>query len=112
VKRSSRPQRGKPPKKLGLTLTEFAPLWERTVEFSFRGTRHRQLERYFLLRDAQGDLTIGPTAREIHAREGIASTRWWTPEEIETTTEQVFPENLLGRPRELWTGVAAPDPSA
>jgi 8-oxo-dGTP pyrophosphatase MutT (NUDIX family) len=86
---------------LGLTLTEFAPLWEREVEFSFRGTRYCQFERYFLLHVARDGLAIGQAAREVHAREGIVATRWWSLEEIEATTERVFPEDLLRRLREL-----------
>jgi hypothetical protein len=60
-----------------------APLWVRTVQFSFRGIRYCQFERYFPLRVAQADLTIGQAAREVHAQEGIIATRWWSPEEIE-----------------------------
>jgi 8-oxo-dGTP pyrophosphatase MutT (NUDIX family) len=86
---------------LAISTRSFRPLWRRTVEFSFRGARVRQEEQYFLLRIAPGDVALGEQVREAHLHEGILATRWWSLEEIETTSEQVFPEDLPQRLREL-----------
>jgi 8-oxo-dGTP diphosphatase len=82
------------------TVGTCSPLWHRTVEFSYRGTAVRQEEQYFLLRIGPGDIALGPQVREAHRREGIIATRWWSLEELETTSEQVFPEDLPRRLRE------------
>ena len=92
---------------LGIATRSFLPLWHRTVEFSFRGTLVRQEEQYFLLRIAPGDVALGQQAREAHLHEGIIATRWWSLEEIETTSEQVFPEDLPQRLRELRSAVTS-----
>ena len=86
---------------LAISSRSFLPLWRGTVEFSFRGTTIRQEEHYFLLRIAPGELALGDEIREAHRQEGILATRWWSLEDIDTTSEQVFPENLAQRLREL-----------
>ena len=92
---------------LAIAARSFLPLWHRTVEFSFRGTLVRQEEQHFLLRIPSGDVALGQQVREAHLREGIIATRWWSLEDIETTTEQVFPEDLPQRLRELRSVVAS-----
>jgi 8-oxo-dGTP pyrophosphatase MutT (NUDIX family) len=86
---------------LSLTCTALAPLWCRTVEFTMRGQHIRQVEHYFLMRLSQPDPALGHTVREAHRREGIVAARWWSLGEIETTSEQVFPEDLCERLRGL-----------
>jgi 8-oxo-dGTP pyrophosphatase MutT (NUDIX family) len=86
---------------LAIASRSLSPLWHRTVEFSFRGIPVRQEEQYFLLRIPPGDVALGQQVREAHRHEGIIATRWWSLEEIETTSEQVFPEDLPQRLREL-----------
>ena len=86
---------------LAISSRSFLPLWQRTTEFSFRGTPVRQEEHYFLLRIPLGEVALGQEVREAHRQEGIIATRWWSLEEIETTSEQVFPEDLPQRLREL-----------
>jgi 8-oxo-dGTP pyrophosphatase MutT (NUDIX family) len=80
----------------GKTLT---PLWCRTVEFTFRGRLIRQVEHYFLMRLSRHDVVLGKLVREAHRREGIVASRWWSLGEIETTSEQIFPEDLCERVR-------------
>ena len=82
---------------LSLTCTKLTPLWRRTVEFTFRGQLIRQDECYFLIRLSRPDTVLDHTVREAHRREGIVAGRWWSLEEIETTSEQVFPEDLCER---------------
>ena len=86
---------------LAISSPSFLPLWRGTAEFSFRGTPIRQEEQYFLLRMPPGDVALGQQVREAHLHEGIIATRWWSLEEIDTTSEQVFPEDLPQRLREL-----------
>ena len=77
------------------------PLWEQSVEFSFRGQSIRQVERYFLLQVSRDDVVLGGVVADAHRREGIVAARWWSPEELETTAEQIFPQNLGDRLRDL-----------
>jgi hypothetical protein len=73
------------------------PLWCQTVEFSFRGQSIRQVEHYFLAHVSRHDVSLGETVGHAHRLEGIVAARWWSLEEIETTSEQVFPEDLCER---------------
>jgi 8-oxo-dGTP pyrophosphatase MutT (NUDIX family) len=86
---------------LVLTLTTFTPLWCQAVDFKFRGKSIRQVERYFLVRVARKDVAPGDVVGEAHRLEGIVAARWWSLQEIETTSEQVFPEHLHERLRGL-----------
>ena len=86
---------------LNISSPNVLPLWHRTVEFSFRGTPIRQEEHYFLLRIPRNELALGQEVRAAHSQEGIIATRWWSPEEIETSSEQLFPDDLPQRLREL-----------
>ena len=86
---------------LAISSRSFLPLWHSTTEFSFRGARVRQEEHYFLLRIPLSEVALGEEVREAHRQEGIIATRWWSLEEIETTSEQVFPEDLPQRLRAI-----------
>jgi hypothetical protein len=77
------------------------PVWGGTAEFVFRGQSIRQVERFFLMQLSRHDLPFGEIVLEAHRREGIVAARWWSLEEIETTFEQVFPEDLSARLRGL-----------
>ena len=87
---------------LAIEIQSPVPLWSTTVEFSFRGQRVRQTERYFLVRLSDADI-FSPhgLVENVHRSEGIVATRWWTLEEIENTTEVVYPEDLCERLRAL-----------
>ena len=86
---------------LAVAPRNFLPLWHTTVDFSIRGIPVRQEEQFFLLRIRPGDVALGHEVQEAHRHEGIIATRWWSLEDIETTSEQVFPEDLPQRLREL-----------
>ena len=92
---------------LDISSRSFLPLWQRTVEFSFRGTALRQEEHYFLLRIPRDEVALGPEVRAAHRQEGIVATQWWSLEDIETTSDQVFPEDLPQRLRELRLAVTS-----
>jgi 8-oxo-dGTP pyrophosphatase MutT (NUDIX family) len=86
---------------LALSHTRFMPLWCLTVNFSFRGQSINQEERYFLVRTSRDDVRFGELVRDAHRLEGIVAAHWWSLVEIETTSEQVFPEDLGDRLRGL-----------
>ena len=86
---------------LAISSESFLPLWHRTVEFSFRGLFVRQHERYFLIRIWSQRISLAPEAHDAHAREGILAARWWSRDEIDATSEQIFPEDLADRLRDL-----------
>jgi 8-oxo-dGTP pyrophosphatase MutT (NUDIX family) len=86
---------------LSLTLITFTPLWCLTVDFSFRGQSINQVERYFLVRVSREDVGLSDIVSDAHRREGIVDAHWWSLDEIETTSEQVFPTDLRERLREL-----------
>ena len=79
---------------LSITGGTLTPLWCRTVEFTFRGQPIRQVERYFLMRLSRPDVAAAEAVREAHRREGIVAARWWSLAELETTSEQIFPEDF------------------
>ena len=82
-----------------LTGTALIALWTLTVEFTLRGQSIRQIERYFLMRVSRQDVALGDLVREAHRREGIVAARWWSLDEIDTTSERVFPGDLCERLR-------------
>jgi 8-oxo-dGTP pyrophosphatase MutT (NUDIX family) len=86
---------------LALTLTSFMPLWCLTVNFSFRRQSINQEERYFLVRASRDDVRCGEIVRDAHRLEGIVAARWWSRVDIDTTSEQVFPDDLRERLRGL-----------
>jgi 8-oxo-dGTP pyrophosphatase MutT (NUDIX family) len=85
---------------LAVTCT-LEPLWCQTVEFSFRGQSIQQVERYFLVHVSRDDVALGGVVADAHRREGIVAARWWSVEEIEVTSERVFPEDLFERLRDV-----------
>jgi 8-oxo-dGTP pyrophosphatase MutT (NUDIX family) len=82
---------------LGLAAPVLEPLWHMHAEFEAGGVLLRQEERYFLIRTGESELRLGDTVREAHATEGILAARWWLLDELLTTSERVFPEDLAAR---------------
>ncbi len=70
-----------------------AVVHERVTVFPFFGTTYRSIEDYFLVRvDAHEVDTTRFTALEVAS---VLGHRWWHAEEIRTTGERVYPEELL-----------------
>ena len=65
----------------------------RLTEFPFGGQHYRQTEDYFLLRTAAFDAS--PTAHSDLELVAVLGMRWWTVEELRSTAERVYPEELL-----------------
>jgi hypothetical protein len=62
------------------------------------------LKQYFLIRTSSEQISFGPEVRDAHAREGILAVRWWSVDEIGTTSVQIFPADLSELLRDLtWT---------
>jgi 8-oxo-dGTP pyrophosphatase MutT (NUDIX family) len=72
------------------------PVWHEVAEFSFDGTRYRQEQDFFLLRvGEQGSAPeIRADGREDEEAAVIDGHRWWTPAELESTAESVYPAGL------------------
>jgi 8-oxo-dGTP pyrophosphatase MutT (NUDIX family) len=68
------------------------PVWQRSATFQFDGVLIEQHEDYFTAR-VNSFTPVGAALTDLERR-ATQSMRWWTIEEIESTEEQVFPENL------------------
>lgn len=66
---------------------------ERVTVFPFFGSTYRAVEDYFLVRVDSHDVdTSRFTDIEIAS---VLGHRWWHPDELRTTDERVYPEELL-----------------
>jgi len=66
---------------------------QRRTAFDFGGSSYRQSEEYFLLRaDVFDAAPTVPSELELVA---VLGTRWWTREELRSTQERVYPEELV-----------------
>lgn len=65
----------------------------RLTEFSFGGSDYRQTEDYFLVRT--GSFEPAPTGHSELETQAVLGLRWWSQEELRTTGEQIYPEELL-----------------
>ena len=69
-----------------------SPVWRETAEFSYGGLRYRQDQDFFLLRVT--DWQVDMAGMEAEEQATITEHRWWSAEEIEASTEQIFPVGL------------------
>lgn len=66
---------------------------ERVTVFPFDGVTYRQQEHYFCVRvDAHEVDTAGFTALEVAS---VLDHRWWDLDDIRTTSERVYPKELV-----------------
>jgi len=77
----------------GLRISELGPVvMTRYAEFDFDGDSYQQDETYFAVRtDTFTPESKGWTETE---RRVMGRSHWWTLDELRTTNETVFPENL------------------
>ena len=80
---------------VGLRNAVIGPwVWERTAEFSFRGVRYRQHERYFLAGAERFEFDhSGLEDVEIGV---VLGHRWWSIDDIEAAVRLVFWPRKLG----------------
>ena len=78
------------------------PVWHEVTDFSFDGTSYRQEQDFFQLRIGSAVvLTDGLDDEEAAVIDGH---RWWTVDELESTTEPFYPRELPGLLRDLSIG--------
>jgi len=66
---------------------------EQVIEYGFEGSLVRQHQVFFLQRVEAFDVdTHGWEDAEVRSQRSV---RWWTPEELACTSEDVYPLNLL-----------------
>jgi 8-oxo-dGTP pyrophosphatase MutT (NUDIX family) len=75
------------------------PVWHRTVEFGFDGTRYRQDEEYFLLR--VGSYAVSLDGMDESERETVIGYGWLSAPELESLGEPFGPPELPRLLREL-----------
>ena len=84
---------------LGLQITALEPAGARDAEFRSGHRLIRQHEEYFRIRvDTRG---LERVVTSAHAEERILETRWWSPDEIEATSDRVWPADLASRVRAI-----------
>lgn len=74
-------------------------VWRRRHLYSWRGKQTDTYERWFVARTQH--FTPAPQALTEHEQSYITGFRWWTAEELVSTTERVFPPDLGVRLMEL-----------
>ncbi len=60
----------------------------------------RQYDHYFVARVAQESRPLGDVAA-MHVSDGIAGHRWWALDELDATTESIYPKGLAELVRRL-----------
>jgi double-stranded uracil-DNA glycosylase len=92
---------------VGLDDFELGPeIWRREHTFAWDGRILRQRERIWLVRVSRHE----PRPRVDLTREYVADVRWWTPEELEITPEELVPRRLAQLLRELQVNGPPPQP--
>jgi len=84
------------------------PLWRRVAEFRFLGAAYRQTETFFLARVPSFAVdTSGFT--EVETRT-VLEHRWWTLDELERTSDTVYPTRLAALVRDVLRDGPPPAP--
>jgi hypothetical protein len=73
-------------------LSRRVPLWHRSTEFSFDGTRYHQQEDYFLLR--VGEVQVSFAHLEPDERRFTTRYRWWSLDELAAAVDPFYPQEL------------------
>lgn len=68
------------------------PVWHRSTEFSFAGTRYRQKEDYYLLRVGQPQVSLA--GLDDVERRTVTGYRWWSRQQLAATAELFYPAEL------------------
>ena len=89
---------------LGLNLALHGPVHTAVGIFEYDGVMVENTDTFFL---GRCDVTPVLQGASEHERAALLGLRWWTPEEIEGTAEDVYPRDLaevLRRMRRLFSG--------
>jgi 8-oxo-dGTP pyrophosphatase MutT (NUDIX family) len=68
------------------------PVWHEVTEFSYRSRAYRQDQDFFLLRVTEWQ--IDTAGMDEDEQQTITEHRWWSAEEIDASSEQIFPRTL------------------
>jgi 8-oxo-dGTP pyrophosphatase MutT (NUDIX family) len=84
----------------GLVDVELGPeVWRRRHVFTWRGVRWDQRERWFMTRVVHfAPDGAGMTEAE---KADLTACRWWTPDELDTTADDLVPRDLAAQLRVL-----------
>lgn len=83
------------------------PIWWRRARFAFNGVDWESTEHYFLVRVTEhsagnrADVAISTDGFTDLERETVLDHRWWTVEELQETSETIYPVELAARLVEL-----------
>jgi ADP-ribose pyrophosphatase YjhB (NUDIX family) len=77
---------------LGVRNPHLSAVYDRTADFVLVDRQVHQTEKFFLLR--LESLEFDDEVREVHSRESILETRWWSLPELSDSRELIFPEDL------------------
>ena len=75
------------------------PVWHRTTEFGFDGTRYRQEEEYFLLHVGSPEVSLD--GMDDVEKQTVLGYRWLSPADLEALSEPLFPAELPHLLRDL-----------
>jgi 8-oxo-dGTP pyrophosphatase MutT (NUDIX family) len=77
----------------GLVIDDVGQVvFRRTVQFDFEGLRYNQREQFFCVRCDR--FAVDRSGWTDVERRSMAEHRWWTYEELATTRETVYPEQV------------------
>jgi len=77
---------------LGVRNPYLHALCDRTADFVLMDRQVHQTERFFLLRLESPE--FDDVVREVHRRESIFETRWWSLPELSDSSELIFPQDF------------------
>jgi 8-oxo-dGTP diphosphatase len=89
---------------LGLNPALHGPVHTAVGIFEYDGVTVENTDTFFL---GRCDVTPALQGTTDHERAALLELRWWTPEEIESTTEDIYPRDLaevLRRMRRMFPG--------
>lgn len=79
----------------GLTLDSvMGPVYEHEMDFAFEGMELHQSEQFFVAHVNRVTVTSGGWT-DLEKRTMLES-RWWSLDELETTSEMIYPQGLAG----------------
>jgi 8-oxo-dGTP pyrophosphatase MutT (NUDIX family) len=92
-----------------------APRWRRQIEYVYRGECRHQRELVALVRIGESSPDTHDSLRVGAEKEDVIEARWWSIEQIVTSSERLYPRSLpvllprflagesLEEPLEIWT---------
>jgi 8-oxo-dGTP pyrophosphatase MutT (NUDIX family) len=92
-----------------------APRWRRQIEYVYRGECRHQRELVALVRIGESSPSTYDSMRVGAEKEDVIEARWWSIEQIRSSSERLYPRSLptllprflagesLEEPLEIWT---------